>query len=1134
MHHLQTLLPVRFGRALCDAASTTLTGHRQLHAAGGADESLVRETDQANPPKRRLTRLSALQRFGRDLTDEARRGLLDRVVGREEVLERIQQILLRRMKNNPVLVGPAGVGKTALVEGLAQRIVEGKVPAALADKRIVALDVPALVAGSRYRGEFEERVGAVLDEVDSLAGKVVVFVDEIHMLVGAGNAEGGMDFANLVKPPLSRGRLQCVGATTMDEYQQHIESDPALARRFQRVVVEEPSEEEAQHWLMELRGSYEMHHGVVIEEEAVVTAVRYAKRYIRDRYLPDSAIDLVDEAAAHVVMKESAHFRASLGSSGEVQGSRLEQQRSTAVAQGQPSQTFAGSASQPSLATPPAGHAVEAEGRQQTTGQNPPGMDGMADFIEELTATSVTGKMTVLEGTIALRQDDDDDGLPGALHPPGDDMPERPTSSRPLTQVGSPPRSWSSTAPPTWQQWVARQGWSGDSEAHRQRLLEWFGASPNDPRPGIEGHQQTTQLRRERHEELWGPGVQGEGSRLNARGRQLLFSRDAPMGSPLSRSCPHCGAEVPAQEGLLQLQCSRCGTVFLNIAPEKLLLGTTVWMEKLAPRHTHLPPRVHRGHNSMHSPLHIRPPLTATATWPSPQANNSEIAEEEHVEERDLPWSGHEEVGGAVAGVREGATGHATTRLNSERQHAGATGPGAGGIRTPPDGGLRVTAKDVMAVVTAATGIPVGQLSTSEFNELRQLESQLQDQVRGQDQAVVMVAKTVKLSRLGLQSGHRPACSFLFVGPDGVGKTTLCKALAKALFPIEGSCLIMSMAEYAEKNSLSRLLGAPPGYVGYGRGGILTTTVQMHPHCLLVFEDIDKAHPEVMEVLLHLVDHGTIQDGSGRKLDLTNAMVVFTTLLARGKSRHHHGRSAAHQLTPGPAPPAVPATKIPVGIPSQGTASGGSGPVVMREVMSPDHHRGYFSQGIGFQNCDGAEEGGEPRAQGPHVREAPPAYQVSVSGPKAATHEGGDLTQPPTWKDTLMLSGLAQDLAARVDAVVPFYNLDAPALLDILDLKLRGAQDFAGKLGYQLEVQDNARQWLVGHASCASYGARLFESLVKQHVLGPLTDLLLKEPPSLTEDGEGKADVASTRVLVRVASTGQALEHDLRREGKQH
>ncbi|HKV23531.1 MAG TPA: ATP-dependent chaperone ClpB [Candidatus Acidoferrum sp.] len=563
---------------------------------------------------------ASLEKYARDLTDLARRGKLDPVIGRDEEIRRVMQILARRTKNNPVLIGEPGVGKTAIVEGLAQRIISGDVPDVLKTKRLVALDLAALVAGAKFRGEFEERLKAVLKEITEAEGQIILFIDELHTLVGAGAAEGSMDASNILKPTLARGELRAIGATTLNEYKKHIEKDPALERRFQPVLVTEPSVEDTIAILRGLKERYEVHHGVRIKDAAILAAATLSNRYISDRFLPDKAIDLIDEAAASLRMQ----------------------------------------------------------------------IDSLPVEIDEI--------------------------------------------ERRILQL----------------------------EIERQSLLKETDAHSKERRNQIE--------------------------------KDLAKLKE----------------DSTARKSRWQAEKEAIGKI-------RGLKGQIEQLKSEEQRYE----------------------------------RTGELAK--------------------VAEIRYGKIAATEQQLKKAEEQFASVQKNAPMLKEEVD------EEDIAKLVSKWTGIPAGRLLEGEAQKLVHMEERLRQRVIGQNDALARVANAVRRSRAGLSDAKRPIGSFIFLGPTGVGKTELARALAEFLFDDEKLMIRIDMSEYMEKHSVSRLIGAPPGYVGYEEGGQLTEQVRRHPYSVILFDEIEKAHPDVFNILLQILEDGRLTDGKGRTVDFRNTVLVMTS-----------------------------------------------------------------------------------------------------------------------------------------------------------------------------------------------------------------------------------------------------------------
>jgi ATP-dependent Clp protease ATP-binding subunit ClpB len=764
-----------------------------LSTVGGADrkriEEAIRKIREASGVQNvndagAETQYEALKKYSIDLTEKAQQGKLDPVIGRDEEIRRCMQVLSRRTKNNPVLIGEPGVGKTAIVEGIALRIVNGDCPENMKDERIVALDVGQLLAGAKYRGEFEERLKAVLREVQASKGQIILFIDELHTIVGAGAAEGAVSAGNLLKPALARGELRCIGATTLDEYRKHIEKDAAFERRFQPVMVDQPSVEETVAILRGLKPRYEAHHGVRILDEAILAAASLSHRYITERFLPDKAIDLIDEAASRLRLENDSM---------------------------------------------------------------PTELDELRRRIMQLEIEREAVKLEA-EGTKSSRQEGSKGGTERELERINRELAELQEKNRALTA-----------------RW----------EAEKKDL----------------------------------DAVKTIKSQIDAKRVQL---------------------EQAQRRGDLEMAA-------------RIQYGEIRELEKrLAEAERHLAER---------------------------NAKGDALVKEE------------------------------------------------------------VDAELVAEIVAKWTGIPVSRLVESEREKLIRMEQELTKRVVGQDEALKAVSDAVRRARSGLGDPNRPIGSFLFLGPTGVGKTETCKALAEFLFDTEEAMIRIDMSEYMEKHAVSRLIGAPPGYVGYEEGGALTEAVRRRPYAVILLDEIEKAHPDVFNVLLQILDDGRLTDGQGRTVDFKNTIVVMTS---------NFGSSMIQELT-------------------AGGAEDWEIEAAVRDLL----RRGPAGAAV-------AEMG----------KAAGMSAKVVESIIKAQQMMGG-------------ATFLRPELLNRIDEVVVFHQLKRENLRKIVDIQLARLRKRLADRDMQIELTREAEDHLAAEGWDPAFGARPLKRAIQQRIENPLASRIL-------------------------------------------
>jgi len=875
-----------------------------------------RVTDQAPEGK-----FQALDKYGRDLTALARAGKIDPVIGRDEEIRRVMQVLTRRTKNNPVLIGEPGVGKTAIAEGLARRIVSGDVPESLKNKRLVAMDLSAMIAGAKYRGEFEDRLKAFLKEIVASEGQIILFIDELHTLVGAGAAEGATDAANIMKPQLARGELRCVGATTLDEYRKHIEKDAALERRFQPVMVTEPTVEATIAILRGLKERYEVHHGVRIQDAALVAAATLSHRYIADRFLPDKAIDLVDEAASRIKMELDSKpteldqldrqilqleiERTSLAKEKDAASkerlklldkelANLKEKSKALTAQWQNEKTAVNAVSIVQQHLEQAKIELEKAQRAGDLTKSAEFQYGrIPDLEKKLAAVSA-----------ALEGSSDASSPEGGSSAPAADLHEDATrASQPLPFVGFDPK-----APVGFLRGGNVPHWRQDGVTY---FLTWRTAD-SMPKERVDAWYAEREEWLKKHPEPWE-------ARTEEEYYQLFPDR-------WEKWLDECHGECVLARPELRM-----------IVEDVLRHGDEASLPPAATRASQLPK--YRLKDFVVMPNHVHVLVTPLGEhtlselvqeWKSVSSHRinkalgrkGEFWQKEYFDHivrsaeqlekfrsyiQRNPLSLPEKLKGADAFSLRGSDA-SSLRGRGDVRVAGTSGKGDEGVTstsrdegvaaTRRDGASRllrqeVTDEDIARVVASWTHIPVSRMLEGERQKLLRMEERLQQRVIGQAEAVKAVANAVRRSRSGLQDPNRPIGSFIFLGPTGVGKTETARALAEFLFDDENAMVRIDMSEYMEKHTVARLVGAPPGYVGYEEGGQLSEAVRRKPYAVVLFDEIEKAHHDVFNVLLQVLDDGRLTDGQGRTVDFKNSIVIMTSNIGSPVIQEFYGGSEA-------------------------------------------------------------------------------------------------------------------------------------------------------------------------------------------------------------------------------------------------
>ena len=802
-----------------------------------------RVTDQ-NPEGKYQT----LEKYGRDLTEMARRGKIDPVIGRDNEIRRVMQVLSRRTKNNPVLIGEPGVGKTAIVEGLARRIISGDVPESLKQKKLIAMDIGSMVAGAKFRGEFEDRLKAFLKEVTDSQGEIILFIDELHTIVGAGAAEGSVDASNLLKPQLARGELRTIGATTLDEYRKYIEKDAALERRFQPVMVEEPSVEDTIAILRGLKERYEVHHGVRIQDAALVAAAVLSHRYISDRFLPDKAVDLMDEAASRLKIELDSMPTEIDVIEREVMQREMERQ-ALKKEKDAASKDRLKKLERELAELKEKSSALKAEWQKEKAI-----IDDQRKIKEELDQARTELERAQRRGELGKASELQYGRIPElekklaavAATPSSQEVSAAPPPQFPIIEFDptQPVGILRGTSLPHWRQ---------DGVTY---FVTWRTAD-SLPRERVQAWMEERDSWLQAHPEPWDHATEQEYYRLFPDRWEKW----------LDESHGECLLARPDLRKIVE-------DVLTHDDGKNYRLHEFIVM----PNHVHV----------LVTPLGEHILSQALQEWKSVSAHrinhtlgrSGAFWQKESFDHIVRDAEAAERFAGYIrrnpAGLPLSLRG---ARPFTKRGEGAADTSGDGGVAATPRKLLReeVTEEDIAEVVSSWTHIPVSRLQEGEREKLVRLEEHLHQRVIGQDTAIKAVANAIRRSRAGLQDENRPIGSFIFLGPTGVGKTELSRALAEFLFDDEQAMVRIDMSEYMEKHTVSRLIGAPPGYVGYEEGGQLSEAVRRKPYSVVLFDEIEKAHQDVFNVLLQVLDDGRITDGQGRTVDFKNTVIIMTS-----------------------------------------------------------------------------------------------------------------------------------------------------------------------------------------------------------------------------------------------------------------